>query len=513
MGHLPSLSIQDLLADLGVQDYLSPVPFTATAGVSDNVCIPTCRQCITPPAPCTHEYKCERYSYWKQSFPDFNYLLDDEVEERPVEDSKPVHVHTCRPVITKSIFRIPGPTAPLGFFRNRRARLEAQGLVGVPFSVRFHNLTFRKSSDLQMPVPYRGQLQQDYQADVCRFLKGVGLRVIRELGYNPKDMTDEAARDALVVVAEEVLKRAEQAAGPRLAGERPKGYKTSVWDPMTEKHYRPRTTTGQVWDEWFMDVCQSAAALAWEDYRPEYMAERSAMGARGGSASKRPRVFTVNMLIPYAGLTRPEQMAKLKCSKSVIARLRRELRALTASAEEPDVVRQQLSSHSSTPDITPSDELSRRAADCIRYGTHTHRTAVHDLHVPTPRGHRDRPGRRRLTYERFAPFRERADGRPSQASRQACLPAGPGGHAHRRGPDPQHHRHPTPGHCRRSTRRASPGRTARERDWSTPSWRRGGACTHGVGRSLRRDGRLCGTRPRDRMGSGAGHRPRVGSVA
>jgi hypothetical protein len=436
MGHLPSSYYQDLLADLGVQDYLSPVPFTATAGVSDNVCIPTCRQCITPPAPCAHEYKCEQYSYWKQSFPDFNYLLDDEVEEHPVEDSKPVHVHTCRPVINKSIFRIPGPTAPLGFYRSKRARLEAQGLVGVPFSVQFHNLTFHKSSDLKMPIPYRGQLQQDYQADVCRFLKGMGLRVIRELGYNPRDMANDAAPDALVVVAEEVLKRAEQDAGPRLAGERPKGYKTSVWDPLTQKHERVRTTTGQVWDQWLMDACSSAAALAWEDYRPEYMAERSAMGARGGSASKRPRVFTVDMLIPYSGLTRPEQMAKLKCSKSVIARLRRELKALVASTEEPDVVEQQPTPRSSTPDITPSDELSRRMADCIRYGTHTHRTAVHHLRLSCARRHRDRPGRRRLTCERFAPFRERAARRPPSPHGQARVPAAPRGHAHRRGPDP-----------------------------------------------------------------------------
>jgi hypothetical protein len=423
MGHLPSLSIQDLLDDLGVQDYLSPVPITATAGVSDNVCIPTCSQCITPPAPCTHEYQCEQYSYWKQNFPDFSYLLDDGVEEPPVEDSKPVHVHTCRPVITKSIFRIPGPTAPLGFYRNRRARLEAQGLVGVPFKVWFHNQQFHKSNDLKMPVPYRGELQQEYQAEVCRFLKGMGLRIIRELGYNPRDMTDEAAQDALVVVAEEVLKRAEQAAGPRLVGERPKGYKTSVWDPLTQKHERVRTTTGQVWDQWLMDVSRSAAALAWEDYRPEYMAERSAWGRTGGRKSKRPRVFTVDMLIPYAHLTRPEQMAKLKCSKSVIARLRRELKALSKLEEKPADVAETPAKASETSGIEDFREPSAPLADskgCERRNPNG--PPLQYLYVAVPRADRGRRSSRGPTFTTFAGLRRRGGVHSSSSP----LPRGPG---------------------------------------------------------------------------------------
>jgi hypothetical protein len=62
------------------------------------------------------------------------------------------------------------------------------------------------------------------------------------------------------------------------------------------------------------EFCDARAAFALREWKPDYQAKLSEAGRRGGEISKRPKVWTPDMLDPYLGLTKAQQMEALGAS-------------------------------------------------------------------------------------------------------------------------------------------------------------------------------------------------------
>jgi hypothetical protein len=191
-----------------------------------------------------------------------------------------------------------------------------------------------------------------------------------------------------------------------------------------------------------LERCEQQAAFALGVWTPDFMADLRARAIRGGENSKRPKIFTVEMLIPYLHLTRREQMKALGCSESTIKRLRREHKAVAESQKQ----------HIETSDASGSEDFhepSFRMADSTSYAGHSSRPPVRSVHVPCARRHRGRSRSRGGLFADFARRGERVAGfhstppaRPRGSRCRKCSPRSRGTHTHDA-------RRASPGGCRR----------------------------------------------------------------
>jgi hypothetical protein len=211
-----------------------------------------------------------------------------------------------------------------------RASLLRQGKVGLTRQEGRRKRKFKTAEEArQWPTPFHGQSQKDWRAKQLSFLVGLSYRLMKEHGDLPPIGTtpgrEEVSSELKDKYQELVFQDALEAAGDYVVSELSN---SGQWLPTRTQgeggRNRYKTTPGEVTYDDLWKLCRVAFSFAWDNWDHTYYEKLSKWGAKGGSISKPPKVFTPDMLDPHLGKTKNEQAKELGCSIPTIGRLRRE---------------------------------------------------------------------------------------------------------------------------------------------------------------------------------------------
>jgi hypothetical protein len=292
-----------------------------------------------------------------------------------------------------------------------RASLLRQGKVGLTRKEGRRRAQFKTAEEVrQWPIPYQDQSQKDWRAKQLSFLVGLSYRLMKEHGDLPPIGTtpgrEEVGSELKDKYQELVFQDALEAAGNYVVTELSH---SGRWLPTRTQgeggRNRYKTTPGEVTYDALWKLCRVAFSFAWDNWDHDYYDKLSKWGAKGGSLGKRGPTYTVDMLDDILHLTRDEQIAHLRCSKSTIKNLRRQHDYYKKPDSEASQSVETPTEASSTAGIQDSDVLGRTSADSTYCGSHSNGSPVHSVHLAVPRAHRGRSRTGGATFADFAGVR------------------------------------------------------------------------------------------------------------
>jgi hypothetical protein len=210
-----------------------------------------------------------------------------------------------------------------------RASMLRRGKVGLTRKEGRRKSQFKLPSELVWPIPYADQPQTEWRKQQLSFATGLCHRLLKHLDVVP-DLDTQPGRNEpeaeLVEAMTPILYEAvREAAGAYVVASLPSsGRWLRDFHGKAGGRTRFKTTPGVITEEALVELCKIAFVRSWVTYDHEYYDKLSKCGAKGGSISRPPKVFTPEMLDPYLGMSKPEQAKELGCSVPTIGRLRRD---------------------------------------------------------------------------------------------------------------------------------------------------------------------------------------------